>query len=72
MRVLGLSAPGDLAVIGVDNVPLAPFASPPLSTVDIGVPVMAAAMSAALLQTIRGEQVVPVAITATLVVRRST
>lgn len=34
MRTLGLTAPGDLAVIGVDNIPTAPFASPPLTTID--------------------------------------
>lgn len=35
MRVLGLTAPHDLAVVGVDDVPLAPFAFPPLTSVDI-------------------------------------
>ena len=30
----GLSAPRDLAVIGVDNIPLASLASPPLTTID--------------------------------------
>ncbi|MDH6220349.1 LacI family DNA-binding transcriptional regulator [Streptomyces pseudovenezuelae] len=34
MRRVGLSAPGDLAVIGVDNDKLAPFAMPPLTTID--------------------------------------
>jgi DNA-binding LacI/PurR family transcriptional regulator len=34
MRRHGLSAPRDLAVIGVDNIPLAPFAVPPLTTID--------------------------------------
>ncbi len=34
MRRLGLVAPDDLAVIGADNIPTAPFASPPLTTVD--------------------------------------
>ncbi|MEV6156438.1 LacI family DNA-binding transcriptional regulator [Nonomuraea sp. NPDC052129] len=34
MRAAGLAAPGDLAVIGVDDIPLAPFAVPPLTTVD--------------------------------------
>ncbi|VEH36588.1 Mgl repressor and galactose ultrainduction factor [Cellulomonas fimi] len=33
MRTLGLTAPTDLAVIGVDDTPLAPFAHPPLTTV---------------------------------------
>ncbi|MFD8815033.1 substrate-binding domain-containing protein, partial [Streptomyces sp. NPDC059627] len=34
MRRVGLSAPRDLAVIGVDNDKLAPFAMPPLTTID--------------------------------------
>lgn len=33
-RAAGVSVPGDLAVIGVDDIPLAPFAVPPLTTVD--------------------------------------
>ncbi|MET8976408.1 LacI family DNA-binding transcriptional regulator [Streptomyces sp. NPDC004539] len=33
-RRVGLTAPGDLAVVGVDNDKLAPFATPPLTTVD--------------------------------------
>ncbi len=38
LRRLGLSAPTDLAVIGVDDVPVAPLAAPPLTTVrtDLG------------------------------------
>jgi DNA-binding LacI/PurR family transcriptional regulator len=34
LRSLALSAPTDLAVIGVDNEPLAQFAAPPLTSVD--------------------------------------
>jgi DNA-binding LacI/PurR family transcriptional regulator len=34
LRALGRSAPRDLAVIGVDNKPLARFMSPSLSTID--------------------------------------
>ncbi|NEA98788.1 LacI family DNA-binding transcriptional regulator [Streptomyces sp. SID13726] len=33
MRHLGLTAPDDLAVIGADDIPMARFAAPPLSTV---------------------------------------
>lgn len=35
-RAVGVAVPDDLAVVGVDDVPLAPFAAPPLSTVDVG------------------------------------
>ncbi|NJP90903.1 LacI family transcriptional regulator [Nonomuraea sp. FMUSA5-5] len=34
LRAAGLSAPGDLAVIGVDDNPMARFAEPPLTTID--------------------------------------
>ncbi|GAA4697467.1 LacI family DNA-binding transcriptional regulator [Phytohabitans rumicis] len=33
-REVGLAVPADLAVIGVDNIPLAPFTHPPLTTID--------------------------------------
>ena len=72
MRILGLSAPEDLAVIGVDIVPLAPFARPPLTSIDIIVPAMAAAVSSAILAEIRGERPHPPALVATLVRRQST
>lgn len=38
MRALGLSAPEDLAVIGVDDVQLSKFAAPPLTTVTLSPP----------------------------------
>jgi DNA-binding LacI/PurR family transcriptional regulator len=36
LRELGLAAPGDLAVVGVDDVPAARLAAPPLTTVTSG------------------------------------
>jgi DNA-binding LacI/PurR family transcriptional regulator len=42
MRELGLTAPGDLAVIGVDNEPLSQFSYPPLTTVDLNLRTTAA------------------------------
>ena len=42
----GLSAPGDLAVIGVDNIPLAGLASPPLTTVDQNIDAVAGYLAA--------------------------
>lgn len=35
MRLRGLTAPRDLAVIGVDNTPMSQFAAPPLTSVDV-------------------------------------
>lgn len=45
MHRLGLVAPRDLAVIGVDNIPLAALASPPLTTVDQNLDLVAAFMA---------------------------
>ena len=70
MRILGLTAPDDLAVIGVDDVPLAPFASPPLTSVNIDVPAIAVAMSRALLAAVRGETAPAAAAVAAKLVRR--
>lgn len=41
LHALGLKAPDDLAVIGVDNIPLAPLAGPALTTIDQNVPKLA-------------------------------
>lgn len=54
MRTLGLTAPGDLAVIGVDDTPLAPFAHPPLTTVRQHTGVLVDHLTAAVLQHIAG------------------
>lgn len=35
MRSLGLTAPADLAVIGIDNITVGQFAAPPLTSVDV-------------------------------------
>ncbi|MFC8432352.1 LacI family DNA-binding transcriptional regulator [Streptomyces sp. NPDC057253] len=48
-RAAGLTVPGDLAVIGVDNIPLARFAAPPLTTVDQHVGTIAAALTSEVL-----------------------
>lgn len=54
MRTLGLTAPDDLAVIGVDNIPTAPYASPPLTTVDQDTDEMGAQLSRMLVDGIAG------------------
>lgn len=55
MRTLGLAAPVDLAVIGVDNVPLAPFASPPLTTIDQKQEMIAAHLARAVVDGLAGK-----------------
>lgn len=57
MRVLGLRAPQDLAVIGVDDVPLAPFADPPLTTVDIHVNLISESLRTMVLDVVAGREV---------------
>jgi DNA-binding LacI/PurR family transcriptional regulator len=54
LRALGLQAPDDLAVIGVDNVPLAAFACPPLTTVDQNIPLTAGHLAAVVTAEIAG------------------
>jgi DNA-binding LacI/PurR family transcriptional regulator len=55
MHRLGLTAPRDLAVIGVDNIPLAPLANPPLTTVDQHIAQMARHLAHRVASAVRGE-----------------
>ncbi len=55
LRRLGLSAPGDLAVIGVDDVPLAPLAAPPLTTIRQDTGALVAHLTLAVLRAVAGE-----------------
>lgn len=56
MRALRLTAPDDLAVIGVDNVPTAPFASPPLTTVDQNIAAISAHLARMVTHGIAGKR----------------
>jgi DNA-binding LacI/PurR family transcriptional regulator len=49
LRQAGLSAPRDLAVIGVDDVPLAPLAAPPLTTIRMDLAVIAGQLTAGII-----------------------
>jgi DNA-binding LacI/PurR family transcriptional regulator len=55
MRALGLSAPRDVAVIGVDDIPLAPFATPPLTTVRQNADALVLYLADAVLRRIAGD-----------------
>jgi DNA-binding LacI/PurR family transcriptional regulator len=55
-REVGLSLPADLAVIGVDNVPLAPFAYPPLTTIDQNVAMLTAHLADMIVSGIAGKR----------------
>lgn len=54
LRAAGLSAPGDLAVIGVDDIAAARLAAPPLTTVTTDQSAVAAHLAATILATIAG------------------
>ena len=55
LRTLGLSAPHDLAVVGVYDIPAAALADPPLTTVYIDSAAMAGYVAAALLNRLAGQ-----------------
>ncbi len=73
LRLLGLAAPDDLAVIGVDNIRLAAFADPPLSTIDQNLDLLAAHVGALVSAGIAGRPLPPAprSEALTLVVRAS-
>ena len=74
MRTHGLRAPDDVAVIGVDNIPLAQFAVPPLTTVDSHSEDVGRDIGRLVLQRLRPELVLepPVAAPLRVVVRSTT
>jgi DNA-binding LacI/PurR family transcriptional regulator len=54
-RTLGLSIPEDLAIAGFDNIPLAAFTAPPLTTVEQPIARQGIEAARFLLERIRGE-----------------
>jgi DNA-binding LacI/PurR family transcriptional regulator len=54
VRLLGLEVPGDLAVIGVDDIPAARLAAPALSTVTTDQAALAAYLAASVVAALRG------------------
>jgi DNA-binding LacI/PurR family transcriptional regulator len=56
MRALGLEAPRDLAVIGVDNIPTSGFACPPLTTIDQDISGISAHLTRMVSQGIAGKR----------------
>ncbi len=73
-RELGLRVPNELAVIGVDDMPLASYFDPPLTTMHQNMQRIGQEAANLLIQTLKGEQKKPqnLLIPATLVVREST
>lgn len=73
MRSLGLGAPHDVAVVGVDDTPLAPFAHPPLTTIRMDLDALVVHLTDAVVRHLRGGAPprVPRTEALTLVVRES-
>ncbi|MFD8753286.1 LacI family DNA-binding transcriptional regulator [Kitasatospora sp. NPDC059577] len=73
LRARGLDVPGDIALVGVDDSPVARLLDPPLTTVRQPVEEMGRAMAGLLLRQIAGEDAAPsrLVLPTELVVRRS-
>jgi DNA-binding LacI/PurR family transcriptional regulator len=72
---LGLSVPGDIAIAGFDNIPMAAFSSPPLTTVDQATFDQGIVAARFLLDRITGDPSVPhrdASMPCSLVIREST
>jgi DNA-binding LacI/PurR family transcriptional regulator len=54
-RTLGISIPGDLAIAGFDNIPLAAFTAPPLTTVEQPIARQGTEAAQFLLERMRGD-----------------
>jgi len=59
LRRSGLRAPGDLAVVGVDDIPVAALADPPLTTVVVDQRVVAEHLARSITRTLAGRPVPP-------------
>ena len=71
VRASGREVPGDVAVVGYDDMPLATWSDPPLTTVHQPVAVAGAEIVEALLTLLRGERASPRTLPVHLVVRAS-
>ena len=71
VRASGRDVPGDVAVVGYDDMPLATWSDPPLTTVHQPVAVAGAEIVEALLSLLRGERASPRTLPVHLVVRAS-
>lgn len=72
LRLSGRSVPGDVSVIGFDDIEEARYAEPPLTTIGQPVGELARAMLEALLQQVRGEGAPdPITLPTSLVIRES-
>ncbi|MBY5990796.1 LacI family DNA-binding transcriptional regulator [Ferrimonas balearica] len=71
LKERGLSVPDDVAVVGFDDIPVARFASPPLTTVRQDTKLAGEMLVDSLIRLIRGEELVSLTIPTSLIARRS-
>jgi DNA-binding LacI/PurR family transcriptional regulator len=71
VRAVGRSVPADVAVVGYDDMPVATYSDPPLTTVHQPVALAGAELVDALLSLLRGERAAPRMLAVHLVVRDS-
>ncbi len=71
VRAAGRAVPGDVAVVGYDDMPLATYSDPPLTSIHQPVADAGAELVEALLALLRGERAVPRTLPVHLVVRAS-
>lgn len=71
LRTAGRSVPDDIAVVGYDDISLAAYCSPPLTTVRQNVPAAGGLLVGRLLATVEGRPAPPVTLPVELVIRRS-
>lgn len=71
LKESGLNVPGDIAVVGYDNIPLAPFTSPPLTTVRQNTKLAGELLVNRLISQIEGKDTQSHLIDAELVIRQS-
>jgi DNA-binding LacI/PurR family transcriptional regulator len=71
LHELGLRVPDDVAVVGYDDIGLAPYSSPPLTTVRQNIRWAGRVLVESILGLVTGERVTDTMITSELIVRRS-
>ncbi|UJF20990.1 LacI family DNA-binding transcriptional regulator [Shewanella sp. OMA3-2] len=71
LKKRGVNVPEDVAIIGYDDIPVASFANPPLTTIKQNTQLAGEILVESVLKLIRGQEVSPMLIPTNLVVRHS-
>jgi DNA-binding LacI/PurR family transcriptional regulator len=71
LRAEGIHVPHDVAVVGYDDIELAAYFHPPLSTIHQQIDIAAGELVNALMKIMRGENIAPVALPTKLIVRET-